>query len=231
MFKEILNHIGSSSDRPIRLYVTAPEQSEDEVRGLLSEFGCDHKLLVVNNHGRDILPFLKILPELKRDGIKVMVKVHTKKSTHREDGHVWRADLYEQLLATKQIDRAIGLFNDDPSVGLIGANGHVVPMSYYEGSNLERMSALSYRMGISAQEVRTLNFCAGSMMIAKTQVFEALTNLAINPDDFETESGQVDGTLAHAIERLFSVSAYAMGYRVSDFESSSTSNYQFADRG
>ena len=33
-------------------------------------------------------------------------------------------------------------------------------------------------------------------------------------DEFEVESGQMDGTMAHAIERLFGALAVSEGYRV-----------------
>jgi lipopolysaccharide biosynthesis protein len=59
-------------------------------------------------------------------------------------------------------------------------------------------------------------FTAGSMFWIRSRALMPILNLAISNEDFEVESGQTDGTLAHAIERFFTVAAKMGGYRVVD---------------
>jgi rhamnosyltransferase len=53
-------------------------------------------------------------------------------------------------------------------------------------------------------------------MLAGQQAFAALTELNLKPDDFEAEARQLDGTLHHALERCFTIAAWARGYDVRD---------------
>ncbi len=44
------------------------------------------------------------------------------------------------------------------------------------------------------------------MFFARVDALKPLLSLGLTDDDFDIEAGQVDGTIAHAIERCFSVS-------------------------
>lgn len=52
------------------------------------------------------------------------------------------------------------------------------------------------------------------MFFGRVDALKPLLSLAISDEDFEEESGQLDVTMAHVIERIFALSAESAGYQV-----------------
>jgi lipopolysaccharide biosynthesis protein len=52
------------------------------------------------------------------------------------------------------------------------------------------------------------------MFMARAKAIEPLMTTRFAAEDFETEAGQIDGTLAHAIERGLALSVAASGMRL-----------------
>jgi len=230
VFSEIISLIDKDVLDSSRIYITSNYQNEAEIRKIISNSRINCILTILPNKGRDVLPFMKTLPQLIDDGVKVVIKVHTKKSTHRDDGDVWRKDMLLKLLSSNSVTAALNRFNDDPTVGIIGPEGHVVPMNYYWGSNANTVTKIANQLGICEDKVQELNFVAGTMFIARTAALLPLLDLGLQERDFEDENGQVDGTLAHAIERVFSISALSKGYKVAAINNLVTENFAFANR-
>lgn len=230
VFEEILEHIRQIRHIPLKLYISTPVGQGEAIRNRLVNSNLDYCLHELPNHGRDILPFLKLLPQIVQDGFATLVKVHTKKSTHRQDGDSWRKDLYAKLLDQQALSEAMSSFASDPSLGILGPAGHVVPMSFYWGSNALAVEKLACRLGISPAELSRASFVAGTMFFAKTSALLPLMNLALADEDFETEAGQVDGTFAHALERAIAISASAAGLKLRSCDGTpSNKRYAYAE--
>ena len=230
VFDEILDYLDAICSTPFMLYVTTTHEQQASVGNKLSLRGHNFKLLPVKNRGRDVLPFIKILPQLISGRHDYVIKVHTKKSTHREDGDAWRRDLFEQLLSNESISRSINIFEQNPDLGILGPTGHVVPMSFYWGANSTRTEALAARLGVDSPTLHSLDFVAGTMFMSRVSVLTPLVSLALVDEDFEVEMGQVDGTLAHAIERVISASANSVQKTVVCKEKRSVESYAYASR-
>jgi len=213
IFREILDRI-AALDKRYKLFVTTPFDREEIIRNMLKKSGLGHSLLRVENRGRDILPFLKIIPLVIEEGFSSILKIHTKKSRHREDGDIWRNDILNELVHSECIEAVLNYFNNHSDVGMVGPIKHIVPMTTYLGSNKARIENLASRMGVDMNEALAQPFAAGSMFFAKIQALLPLVNLALRPKDFEGEEGQVDGTMAHAIERAFAISLLSAGMKL-----------------
>ena len=157
---------------------------------------------------------MKIFEELGKEGFSTLIKVHTKKSLHREDGDHWRRELYGALLDQAFIDRALATFEASPGLGMIGPGGHYISMSTYIGANETRIVDIGRRLGLVDRDIYDQGFFAGTMFLARVSALNPLMALSINDDEFEDEAGQIDGTLAHAIERAFALSVKASGQYV-----------------
>lgn len=228
VFDEILGYLDKIRSIPLKLYVTTTHEQQESIGKKLSQQRHDFTLRPVTNRGRDILPLIKILPDVLNGEHDFLIKVHTKKSTHRQDGEKWRRDLFEQLLTEQAITHSLEVLVHNPELGILGPTGHIVPMSFYWGSNATRTEKLAARLGVEKSMLHALNFVAGTMFMARTHAVSPLANLAITEEDFEAEEGQVDGTLAHAIERLLSASASAANKITTCKTNKSVENYAFA---
>jgi len=217
VFEEILVYL-KKMKIDIKLYVTTPHTNKGKVENILNEFGRPYFLLSVDNKGRDILPFLKIMPFVIEGRHSLLLKLHTKKSNHREDGNTWRNDIFEKLLLPKKCEQIITYFNHRKDLGMVGPQGHVVDMTTYWGSNKQAALRLAERMGVDYHSTMKQPFVAGTMFYARVSALQPLLNLSISEDDFDSEKGQVDGTFAHAVERAFSISLLSsdMGLANSD---------------
>ena len=57
-------------------------------------------------------------------------------------------------------------------------------------------------------------FVAGSMFWLRLPALRPLLDAGLAIEDFETEASQIDGTLAHAVERVFAHVVLNSGYQV-----------------
>jgi lipopolysaccharide biosynthesis protein len=215
LLPEMLEVLGSWR-RPYELHVTAPAARLDEIRGHVGRAGIPAMLHAFANRGRDVLPFLRLARGFSAGGERLILKLHTKRSLHRGDGEIWRRDLMGKLLAPESAARIEDAMTADRSIGMVGPEGHVLSLRSFWGSNRVRVNELAYRMGLAPVQPENLAFVGGSMFWASTAALRPLLELDLDADDFEPEAGQVDGTLAHAVERALALSTLRAGLRLTD---------------
>jgi hypothetical protein len=177
----------------------------------------------VPNRGRDIWPFIMLLRDGAFRDFDIVVKIHTKTSPNLQPapiaGAAWRRRMLFELLGSEPTIRAIvGRFAEMPNLGLIGAAGLRVPSYPLSGrqalgSNSSVVRQLARRAGINPVAA---DFFAGSMFWVRPRALEPLLRLNLSAADFPPEQGQVDGTLQHALERLFVAAAECCGFQVED---------------
>lgn len=205
-------------DEPFDLYVSL---SEDTSHGFEERVRRDFPradVRVMPNRGRDIAPLLEFLRDSDLPRHEVVCKIHTKKSPHRLDGDRWRGQLLHRVLGSPDgVREILDTFARDEGVGLVGPASALDRSPESWGSNRRRMAELAERMGVRQGDLR-LEFFAGSMFWFRPAALEPMLRLGLRVEDFEEETGELDGTLHHAFERLFPLAAKAAGYRVHPFE-------------
>lgn len=196
---------------PHRVIITTVPEREAGVREAIAATGAEAECRVFENRGRDVLPFLRVANELADAGEELIVKLHTKRSLHRADGDIWRRDLLTKLIAAENATRIYEAFRDAPRLGMVAPDGHILRMDFYWGSNQDSVHYLCRLMGVAQVDPCADVFAAGSMFWIRVPALRPLLDIHLDEAEFESESGQVDGTMAHAIERCFSVSVRAAG--------------------
>lgn len=163
------------------------------------------------NHGRDILPFTHLLGAGAFAPYRAVCKIHSKKSPHRADGDDWRRALLAGVLGDPaRTEARLARFLADPRAGIWVADGQLREGDGWWGANRARAEALLARAGRTAPP-GPLRFPAGSIYWVRDDVLEALAGLQLSAADFEPEQALVDGTTAHAVERLMGWLALSAG--------------------
>lgn len=206
VLEEILASLLASGERFRIVITTAPEKST-AVRNVIDKLGITAEIEIANNHGRDILPFLRVAYRLRDEGETCLLKLHTKHSPHRSDGALWRRSLLDSLLPVAVTPRLVDTFERDQALGIIYPDGHLQPLTYFWGANEANVQRLCTRLGIPEPQAERDHFISGSMCWIRMEALSPLLDTHLHASDFEPEIGQVDGTLAHAIERVFVLSA------------------------
>jgi len=159
---------------------------------------------VTPNRGRDIQPKLVGCRDV-HDRYDYVLHLHSKRSEHDTVLANWRGFLLENMLGSPNIVASIfEAFRRRADLGMI-ASQHFEPVRHWInwGGNGPLACRLAERMGFSLTEQTVLDFPSGAMFWARSKALKPLLDLDLAATDFPEESRQADGTLAHAIERLY----------------------------
>jgi GT2 family glycosyltransferase len=159
---------------------------------------------IVPNRGRDIAPKLVSFRDVY-DSYDYVLHLHTKRSDHASVLASWRHYLLESLVDNElTVASVFALFGHNSRLGMIAAQHFEPVRPWIEwGNNLPAATRLCARMGITIDPDAVLDFPSGSMFWARSAALRPLLDLELTTEDFEEEKGQIDGTLAHAVERLY----------------------------
>jgi lipopolysaccharide biosynthesis protein len=215
-----------------RLVITTAQEHLQAVDAALQQADLRGEVMVHPNHGRDILPFLQVADLLLGQGEDVVLKLHTKRSTHLQHGAQWRDEMLQQLLLDGHAAQAVEAFDRDPSLGLLAPQGHLLPVRDFIGANAPALSRLQARLGLSVNPLDT-DFSAGSMFWVRLAALRPLLDAHLYRSTFEHEQGQIDGTVAHAIERLLGAVCAQAGFTLDSLGTGGpqASGYAYAKRG
>ena len=232
-FAEVLKRLAV----PFDLIVTTVPGRERLAEAVKREFPWG-EVVVSENRGRDVRPFLALLEQGRLDRYAYVCKLHGKKSSDGGRmaylGSLWRRRLLFDLLAGPDIAaKIIAALERDPGIGMIGPHAFRLPSAIYSeklawgSGNRETILALARRMGVPAERFR-LDFFGGTMFWVRPEALRPLRDLKL-PADFLEEKGLLDGGLEHAVERLFATSTVAAGYRLADSDGISVLNAASAE--
>lgn len=157
------------------------------------------------NRGRDIAPMLcTFKAELQK--YDFMLHIQTKKSPQDNSLVGWRRFVLNHLLHSKDaVAYILQCLNEN--VGIIAPPDYIF---CYDATgwtqNLQQAQKVINRSKVDIcleNDVPTVKFPQGSMFWCKTDYLKDLFNIEWDYNDFEPEPLPLDGSVAHALERLF----------------------------
>ena len=210
---ELASHIPYKYD----LYIsTDTKEKEEIIREYLNniDYKGNYIIHIYANKGRDVFPFIfELKNKIKK--YKYVCHIHTKKSLHSTNGDIWREYLYKNLLGDKAtIEEILYIFESNPQIGIIFPDNIDLIRGCVEwGSNKIIAENLLERMGLEYDlPDDNIIFPAGDMFWAKTDAIRQIFEMEYFDDDIPDENNQVDGTIMHAIERLWIYLCQINGY-------------------
>jgi Rhamnan synthesis protein F len=208
---------------PFDLIVTTVAGRERLVEAVKRDFP-DADVIVTENRGRDVRPFLELLESGRLDRYRYVCKIHGKKSNDGGRmsylGALWRRRSLFDLLAGPGIAETImRRFETDAGVGMIGPRAFRLPSPTVSlepswGKTGPKVLELAAKMGVEPERYR-LDFFGGTMFWVRPEALRPLRELRL-ASSFPEEQGLLDGGLEHATERLFATAAVVAGFSLAD---------------
>lgn len=216
LLPEIVSRLSRNRIRPDLFVSVTREDTRSLVADHLSSYrGKVVEVQMTPNRGRDIGPFLtEFLPKFLKY-YDFVGHIHTKKSVDVADarlGRIWYRFLLENLLGGESgamMDHILNHMNGDTSIGIVFPDD---PNVLQWDENRAIADTLAHRIGLG-QLPDHFNFPVGTMFWARTAALIPLTNLNLGWEDYPEEPVPYDGTMLHALERLFGLVVEAGGFR------------------
>lgn len=168
------------------------------------------------NRGRDIGPFIDVLPSLIEKKYDAVLKIQTKRGYFHAGkmlpamGDLWRSEMLDALLGNSvRVKSIIKAFRDDRSINMIGPSPYFLSLDKYPYFDQGRLANLLL------EDTSVNGFFAGTMFWFRPSCLSVLAK-AIRITHFSEEDGANDGALAHLIERIFGQAAGVGKGRVID---------------
>ncbi len=173
------------------------------------------KVQLVENRGRDVGPMLTAFPQMWSD-YDIVAHLHSKKSPHTDFGGNWRKYALEQMLGGPElVDCIMNYLAENEDVGFFFADNYRDIKKYIEWGACGPLidSALERANLPKMERPKIAEFAASSMGWFRTSAFRVLVDAFTSSEDFEPEEGQLDTTVAHALEHAFPLIVKAQGFR------------------
>jgi len=176
------------------------------------------KIIVYENRGRDIYPWLSLSESLQN--YDIVGHFHSKRTTTETEniGTAWVQEIIESLIIP--IDEILSIFIKNKDIGIIIPD---IPnrLKFEPEKNLWLKNKLNCEVlwekmrtkkSINFKEIKSPIMPIGNMFWYKPNALKPLFELKLSAIAFPMEPISGDGTIAHAIERLPIYIAWSQGY-------------------
>lgn len=221
VFKNLYYHIQAACENFDLFITTDSLDKKKTIASIIQKYKRGPKLkdiLIYENRGRDVFPWLNISEKLSQ--YDLAGHFHTKKKMGFDEwvGDSWLEEIIDSLIQPvgdiiEQFDkhRDIGIilpdiplfFNLLPEIDTLKANKTIVDNLWLK---------MNCKKSINVNEIATPIMAYGNMFWYRPQALKPLFDLRLSINDFPAEPLSVDGSIAHAIERLPVYVAWNQGY-------------------
>ncbi|MNW47688.1 Rhamnan synthesis protein F [compost metagenome] len=224
LFQECYEY-SKSMDKESDIYITTnTEGKKKAILKVFNELECNKfEVRVIENRGRDVSALLVGCKDVLMN-YDYICFAHDKKTTQIKPYSVGESFMYkcfENVLGSKEyVKNIINTFEQNPKLGILSPpppnHGIYYSTVGLEWSNnftntkllLEKLGIKDLPLDIYKEPIAPL----GTMFWFRTKALKALIEYDWTYDDFPKEPNDIDGTLLHAIERVYPYVAQYEGY-------------------
>lgn len=172
------------------------------------------EISVCENRGRDVLPFISQMLGHIED-YDLICHIHTKRSLHFDKGEEWRRYLFESTLGSEDLVlEIIAELSGSNPVGMIYAEPFEPIAPFVEwGSNRSIAEETLNAIDLNIEIPDDIIFPAGNMFWARADAVKDLFDERVLALWDESTDSAENGTVMHAIERLWTYVARYNGYK------------------
>ncbi len=213
--------------REIPIIVTVSSEERKVIaEKLFKAAGRYCEIRVVPNRGRDLSALLVSCIDVF-DKFKYLCFVHDKKSLRREEsvavGRAFFHLLWDNVLNSEIfIKNVLATFENEPQLGLLVPpqpynskyKAILFNSKYWSGACFDKTVELAEKLDIPLKFLSTeyVSLSIGSVFWCRTEALSKITDFAWDIEDFDKEPMPTDGTISHALERIFPFAAQAVGF-------------------
>ena len=222
MWPELRDYLKSLDGYTSDIWVTMLDNNE-ELRKRVTQDLPEAHVLIVDNKGYDIGPFVEVLKQVNLNDYEFCIKIHSKRdlqvTTHvgltDVSGNKWREYLLS-FLKPNNFQKCVHAFNEVPQLGMVG---HHAILCKQEPADIPAWNKSvgwlrEYGLLSSNQNIE-LSYIAGSMFMCRAHLLAPVKNILSNVE-FEVPSREHPSTVSHYAERLLGHSIGAAGYKIQD---------------
>ena len=216
-------HYVQSMPKEADIYVTVgSEKKKKIIEETFSVLENNVKVILIENRGRDVSALLVGTKDFIMDYDYVCF-VHDKKVTQLSTqtvGAGFSYKCFENLLPTKEfVQNVIRTFEENPRAGLLtppppNHGDYYITLGLEWGMNYDVTVELAEKLGITVPIDKKKEPIAplGTMFWFRPKALKLLFDQDWEYKDFPAEPNKIDGTLLHAVERIYSYVVQQEGY-------------------
>ena len=202
------------------LYITMTEDNQD-IKEKILDYKPDAQIIIVENKGYDIYPFLRVLQLVDLKHYDFILKVHTKNKQNNKNitnfyqDYLWRDALVNAILTSKsQFNKCLNIFKRNYYAGMIGSDKCYCLKDGTAPEDTYLYTQACNKFNLPSEPH---HFICGTMFICRANLMDKIKEISFlcEANDFSVSKKTGDtGTLAHVFERLFGAIVELQNYSI-----------------
>ena len=198
---------------PIMLTTDTAEKRDQIVQAFSRRTDWTVEVRLVENRGLDVGALVTGFSDRYND-FDLLVFLHSKMTPRSNIGAGWRRTLLEGLVGSDTVVRSIrAVFETEPRTGMVFCQ-HYEPIRTWTGwqRNFPAAKRIARQWGLRLRRQGEMDFPSGGLFWTRPAAIRPILDLGLVAGDFPPGRETLDGSISHAIERLYALAAERAGY-------------------